>query len=386
VSAAGDLLITGGIVLDPATGLEGKLDVAAKDGRITAIAPDLPRQGAEHVVDATGCYVSPGFVDFHAHVYWGVNHYAVEADPLCTATGVTTVVDCGSAGPVNFPGLRHYVVEASRTRILAFVNLAQHGVQRSPATELRDLRYADPEGAAEQVERHRDIALGIKVRMGVDMVGDNGREALRLALQAAEIANTRLMVHVGGSAVPVEEIVDSLRPGDVVTHCFNGMEQAIVDEGGTLRPAVRRAHERGVLFDLGHAGRMLSFDVARAAMAQGLRPDTLSTDAHVLRPGAADPGFDLPTILTKFLALGWSLNEVVAACTVAPARAMAWDDRLGQLAVGREADVTVFRLRDGPVTLHDTHGQTLQGDRTIEPVWTIRAGQPRPARGQAGTA
>jgi dihydroorotase len=386
VSEAGELLISGGTVLDPASGVEDRLDVAVKDGRIAAIAPSLPRQGAPRVIDATGCYVAPGFIDFHAHVYWGVNYYAVEADQLCTATGVTTVVDCGSAGPVNFPGLRRYVVDTARTRILAFVNVAQHGVQRSPATELRDLRYADPEGAAEQVQQHWDVTLGVKVRMGVDMVGDNGREALHLALQAAEMANTRLMVHVGGSLVPVEEIVDSLRPGDVVTHCFNGLEQAIVDERGTLRPAVLRAHERGVLFDLGHAGKMLSFAVARAAMAQGLRPDTLSTDAHVLRPGAVDPGFDLPTILTKFLALGWSLNEVVAACTVAPARAMAWQDRLGQLAVGREADVTVFRLRDGPVTLHDTHGQTLKGDRTVEPVWTIRAGNGWPARGHSGPA
>jgi dihydroorotase len=387
VTESVDLLIAGGTVLDPASGLEGPRDVAVRDGRIVAIEPTLPRAGARQLLDATGCYVAPGFIDLHTHVYWGVNYFGVEADPLCTATGVTTVVDCGSAGAVNFPGLRRYVVDTSRTRILAFVNVAQHGIQRTPATELRDLAYADPEGAAEQAQRHADVTVGIKVRMGVDMVADNGREALRLALRSAEMANTRLMVHIGGSAVPVEEIVDSLRPGDVVTHCFNGLDEAIVDERGTLRPAVLRAHERGVLFDLGHAGGMFAFDVARAALAQGLRPDALSTDAHVglLRPGAREPGFGLPTVLTKFLALGWSLNEVVAACTIQPARAIGWDDRLGRLAVGREADVTVFRLRDGPVTLLDARNATVEGDRAVEPLWTIRAGEPLAARGQSGS-
>src|SRR5262249_46540647 len=156
------------------------------------------------------------------------------------------------------------------------------------------------------------------------------------------------------------------------------LAQAIVDEGGTLRPAVRRAHERGVLFDLGHAGGMFAFDVARAAMAQGLKPDALSTDAHIglFRPGAREPGFGLPRVLTKFLALGWRLREVVAACTVQPAQAIGWEDRIGRLAVGRDADVTVFRLREGTVSLQDCEYKTIPGDRTIEPVWTIRAGEP----------
>src|SRR5262249_41887319 len=159
-----------------------------------------------------------------------------------------TVVDCGSAGSVNFPGLRRYVVERSRTRVLAFVHIAQHGIQRTPATELRDLSYADPEGAVEQLRRNADIVVGTKVRMTAAIVGDNGRAALQMAIRAAEMADTRLMVHIGESAVPVEEIIDSLRPGDIVTHCFRGQEQGIVDEGMKLRPAVWRARERGVLF------------------------------------------------------------------------------------------------------------------------------------------
>ena len=379
-----DLLIAGGAVLDPGAGLHGVMDVGVRSGQVAAIAPALPREHAVDTIDATGCYVSPGFIDMHAHVYWGVNYFAVEADPYCTATGVSTVVDCGSAGSVNFPGLRRYVVEQSRTRILAFVHVGQYGIQPMPTGELRDILYADPEGAVEQASAHADIVVGIKIRMGAPMVGENGPKVLDMAFQAAEAAGTRLMVHIGDTPMPVEEIADRLRPGDILTHCFTGLPQPIVDERGRVRPAVRRAYDRGVIFDVAHARRfMMDFRVARAALDQGLLPHTLSTDAFVTRkPGSfKDPGFDLPMVLTKFLALGWSLEQAVEACTANPARVLGWEDRIGRLAPGREADLTVFALREGPVTLWDTEGNTIPGERTVEPVWTIRAGEARAARG-----
>lgn len=379
-----DLLITGGTVLDPGAGLRGVMDVGVRSGRVAAIAPALPRDAAAETIDAAGCYVSPGFVDMHAHVYWGVNYFAIDADPYCTATGVTTVVDCGSAGSINFPGLRRYVVEQSRTRILALVHVGQYGIQPMPTGELRDILYADPEGAVEQATANADIVVGIKIRMGTQMVGENGPKVLDMGFQAAEAARTRLMVHIGDTPMPVEEIADRLRPGDILTHCFTGLPQPIVDEKGRVRPAVRRAYERGVIFDVAHARRfMMDFRVARAAMEQGVLPHTLSTDAFVTRrPGSfRDPGFDLPMVLTKFLAMGWSLEQVVEACTVNPARVLGWSDRIGRLETGREADITVFELREGPVTLWDTEGNTIPGECTVEPVWTIRAGQARAARG-----
>jgi dihydroorotase len=400
---APDLVITSGTVLDPATGVERALDIVVDNGQIVGMVAAGTIQAARQVIDASGCYVAPGFIDLHTHVYWGVSYYAVEADPYCSANGVTTAVDTGSAGSVNFPGLRRYIVERSRTRILAFVNLARYGIQPAAAPrttgELRNIAYADPEGAAEQARTNADIVVGIKVRMGSAIVGDNGRAVLQMAMHAGELAGTRVMAHIGGpplsaipavgrpiddNVVPVEEIVNALRPGDIVTHCFAALEQTIIDETGTLRSAVRRARDRGVLFDLGHASSyMMDFDVARAAMAQGLRPDTLSTDCYVIRRlGVRDPGFDLPTVLTKFLALGWTLTEVVAACTIRPARAIGWADRIGQLAVGREADITVFALREGPVTLYDTQGKSIQGERVVDPVWTIRSGHPARARGR----
>ena len=183
-----DLLVAGGTVLDPGAGLHGVMDVGVRSGRVAAIAPALPRDHAVDTIDATGRYVSPGFVDMHAHVYWGVNYFAIDADPYCAATGVTTVVDCGSAGSINFPGLRRYVVEQSRTRILAFVHVGQYGIQPMPTGELRDILYADPEGAVEQATANADIAVGIKIRMGTPMVGENGPRVLEMGFQAAEAA------------------------------------------------------------------------------------------------------------------------------------------------------------------------------------------------------
>ena len=379
-----DLLVAGGTVLDPGAGLHGSMDVGVRGGRVAAIAPALPRDSAAGTIDATGCYVSPGFVDMHAHVYWGVNYFAIDADPYCTATGVTTVVDCGSAGSINFPGLRRYVVEQSRTRILAFVHVGQYGIQPMPTGELRDILYADPEGAVEQATANADIVVGIKIRMGTQMVGENGPKVLDMGFRAAEAARTRLMVHIGDTPMPVEgdrgpaaprRHPDSLLHRAAATH--RGREgpgapgsAARLRAGGDLR---RRA--RAPLHD--------GLRVARAAMDQGVLPHTLSTDAFVTRrPGTVkDPGFDLPMVITKFLAMGWSLEQAVEACTNRPARVLGWSDRIGRLETGREADITVFELREEPVTLWDTEGNSIPGKCTVEPVWTIRAGEARAARG-----
>jgi dihydroorotase len=371
-----DLLVKGGTVLDPASNLHALLDVAVADGRIAALAPDLAPESATRVIDATGCYVTPGLIDFHIHAYWGVNPYGFNADPVCLASGVTTAVDAGSAGAVNFPGYARFIAEPARTRMLGFVCVAQHGVLRSTG-ELEDLRYADAEGAARMVGEHPDVAVGIKVRLHRSGVADNGREALRLAVQAGEAAHAPVMVHIGDTAISLEEIVETLRPGDVVTHCYTPLRPSIVDEGGRLRDAVRRAHERGVLFDVGHAGRHLEFGLVRDAMGDGLPPDIISTDLHTI-PNMP-PVIDLPTTMTKFLALGMPLDRIVAACTVNPARAIGWDDRIGSIAVGREADLAVLEIRSEPTPLHDSTGGELLADRRIAARWTIRKGEVFPS-------
>ena len=352
MNEAFDLLIAGGTVLNPATAMNRPADVGTVGDRIQAIGTDLSQQNAKRVLDARGCmvvpgYVTPGLIDLHVHSYWGVNPYGFDANPICLATGVTTAVDAGSAGPINFLGFKKLIHEQSRTRMLGFVALAQHGVLNDPG-ELENLRFADPDAAASTVVENRSIGIGIKVRLHKKSVGDNGREALRLAIKAGDASKSPVMVHVGNTGIAMEEIVETLRAGDIVTHCYTPQQPSIVDERGRLRDAVRKAHERGVIFDVGHANGHFDFNLVRRAMGDGLSPDVISTDLHG-RMGPNNPVVDMPTTLTKFLALGLTIDQVIAACTIHPARVIGWQDRMGSLEVGREADIAVLGFVDAGV-------------------------------------
>jgi dihydroorotase len=373
MSESFDLVLAGGTVLDPASNRQQQADVGISGSRIAAVQSGLPRKNARQVLDVRGCYVTPGLIDFHLHSYDGVNPYGFDADPICIASGVTTAVDAGSSGPVNFQGFERFIARQARTRMLAFVCVAQHGVLHSPG-ELNDLRFANPEGAAQIVREHPNVAVGIKVRLHRGSVGDHGREALRLAIQAGEASRSPVMVHIGETGIAMEEIVDTLRPGDIVTHCYTPKQPTILDETGRLRRQVRDAHERGLLFDVGHANGHFDFNLVRRAMSDGLLPDTISSDLHG-RIGQSNPVVDLPTTLTKFLTLGMSLEQVIGACTINPARVMGWEDRLGKLAPGAEADVSVLQLSNEPVRLRDSVGGELVGTQQIVARWTIRRGE-----------
>jgi dihydroorotase len=368
-----DLLLAGGTVLNPATELNQQLDVGVTGGHISAIQSKLPREHAKKILDVRGCYVTPGLIDFHVHSYWGVNPYGFNADPVCLASGVTTAVDAGSAGPVNFLGFKKLIHAQSRARMLAFVALAQHGVLNDPG-ELQNLEFADPEGAAQSVKESPDVGVGIKVRLHKKSVGDNGREALRMAVRTGDACRAPVMVHIGNTGISIEEIVDTLRPGDVVTHCYTPQPPGIVDESGRLRDAVRKAHERGVIFDVGHANGHFDFDLVRRAMGDGLLPDIVSSDLHG-RMGSDNPVVDMPTTMTKFLALGLNLGQIIAACTTNPAGAIGWQDRLGSLEVGREADIAVLQLVEEAARLRDCVGGELTVDRRLAARWTIRRGE-----------
>ncbi|HXV48789.1 MAG TPA: amidohydrolase/deacetylase family metallohydrolase, partial [Candidatus Binatia bacterium] len=195
-----DLLLAGGIVLNPATQTNQKLDVGVIGDRVAVIQANIPRTNAKRVIDVSGCYVTPGLIDFHVHSYWGVNPYGCNLDALCLATGVTTTMDAGSAGPINLLGFKKLVYEQSKTRMLGFVALAQHGVLNEPG-ELVNLGFADADGSAQAVADNRDIGLGIKVRLHKKAIGENSRDALRLALKAGEATGTPIMVHVGNTVI-----------------------------------------------------------------------------------------------------------------------------------------------------------------------------------------
>ena len=371
------MLIRGGAVVDPSQGLHASRDVRLAAGRVAELGDGLAPGPGEEVVDARGWLVLPGLIDLHVHVFAGGSHYGIEPDPHCLATGTTTVVDAGSAGAFTFPAFRRYVIEVARTRILPFLNLGATGMLRADVGELAELRFLDRGAALSTIEAHRDLIQGIKVRLSRDIVGAHARVALHTALEVSAAARLPIMVHVGDTPIPLAEILDQLRPGDVLTHCFHGREEGILDERGQVRPAARRAAERGVYFDVGHGRGSFAFSVACRALAQGFRPGTISSDLHVYNVDG--PVFDLATTMSKFLHLGLPLDEVVEMTTTAPARALRGPAGLGSLAPGAPADVTLMELREGPVVFEDTVGETVTGTRRLVPVGVIREGVRLPA-------
>jgi dihydroorotase len=369
-----DLLLSGGTVIDPASGRHGRADVAVAGGSISAVEPSLPTTAAGDVIDATGLLVVPGLVDLHVHVYWGVADLSVEADPTCLGRGATTVVDAGSAGANTFPGFRRFVVDGSRGRVLAYLNISATGQIDPFLGELHDLRFVDPERAAAVALANPDVIVGFKVRVSEMLAGPNGLIGLDRALDAGRATNLPVMVHIGGTPFDIEEVLGRLRPGDIVTHAYTGWRPGIVTDGGRVVAAAREARERGVRFDVGHGAGSFTWPIAEAALADGFRPDTISSDLH--RFNIASPVHDLATTLSKFLLLGMSLDDVIAMATTAPAAALGTaGSGLGTLAIGAEADVTVLGLEEGRFDLTDSAGTTREARQRLVPVAVFRAGQ-----------
>jgi dihydroorotase len=368
--AAFDLLIAGGHVIDPASGLSAIRDVGIVADRIASVAPALDRARARRVVDARGTIVTPGLVDLHVHVFDAVVPISIDADTACLARGTTTAVDGGSAGANTFAGFRKHVVARSRTRVFALLNISKIGL--ADGNEYSDLRFVDPGLAAKTIEQHRDVILGVKVRLTPDIVGGQDLEVLRRAREAADAVELPIMAHIGGGASPLERTLELLRPGDVVTHALHGRTGQIVDANGTVLPAVLDARRRGIVMDIGHGSGNLSFAVAERAAAAGWFPDTISSDIHA--GNVKGPVVDLPTTMSKFLMLGMPLEAVVRAATSAPAAALRMPNEPGTLREGAVADVCVLRRQDGDVTFTDSLRQTRVGRTRLVHVQTVRGG------------
>lgn len=344
-----DVVITGGEVIDPGGGTEGRADVGVRDGRIAAIAPDLGGAPAKHTVDARGQIVTPGLVDLHTHVYWGVTFWGIEADPVAARSGVTTWLDVGSAGAFSFPGFREYIVRPSRSRVFALLNISSIGLI-APTWELANPDYWDVGIARKIVEANRDIILGIKIRVDLNTTRGVGIAPMAKARELADAVNLSLMTHIGAGPPTLDEVVDYLRPGDILTHCFTGNSMRIIDADGTVNPRILDLKRCGLILDIGHGTGSFDYEVAEVMLAQGIPPDVISSDIHQL--SIQGPMFDMPTTLSKFLNLGMSLRDVIRAATVTPAQAMGRPD-LGTLAVGKPADIALFRLEEGDFTFHD---------------------------------
>ena len=363
-----DLLLKGGHVIDPSQSLNSVGDVGIKDGRTVQIGSDLDATGCPNVRDISGHYVCPGLIDLHGHWYEG-NLYGV--DPLmCINHGVTTAVDAGSTGYSNFPEFRRTVLDHSLTDLLAFIHISFMGLHAPYAEELLDLRYARPVETAAVIAKHRDRAVGVKLRVG-SMTGNHGIAALAKALEAAREASVPLMVHISRGA-DEREILRRLRPGDILTHCFHGRDNRMIDE--TVIPEAREARERGVFFDVAHGCGSFSWETARKAFEHHFYPDTLSTDLH--RYCAPPPlCVTLPQVMSKMLCLGMSLEDVISKSTATPAKALGKEHKIGTLKPGTIADLLVFDLEAGEFEFTDTHLKVCKGSKKIVPTLVLKRGQ-----------
>lgn len=366
-----DLLIQGGDVIDPGGGQRGRLDVGIAGGRIAAVAPALPADGAGEVVDAAGQLVTPGLVDLHTHAYWGATYWGIEPDPVAARTGVTTWLDVGTSGAYSFPGFRRWIAEPAKARIYALLNLSAIGLI-APTYEFANLDYCDVDLAEQVIDANRDIILGIKARIDRNTTRGTGIEPLRRARELADRVALPLMVHIGAGPPALAEIIALMRPGDILTHCFTGQTNRVIDDAGQVIPNVKELWDRGLVLDIGHGTGSFSFATAEAMLAQGMPPDVISSDIHQM--SVQGPMFDLPTTMAKFLALGMRLEDVVERTTSRPARAMGRPE-LGTLRVGSPADVALFRLREGDFTFYDVAMRPQHGRQQLDNTMTIVGGK-----------
>jgi dihydroorotase len=359
-----DLILKNGRVIDPASETDRVTDVAFVGGKVAAVGDNL--NGAEDSRDVAGLIVTPGLIDLHTHVYWGGTSLGIDADDFCRRNGVTTSVDTGSAGPGNFAGFRKHVIETAQARILAYLNISFAGIygfsRRVMVGEAQDLRLMAPDDCIEVADKNRDVIVGIKVRIGRNAGGASGLAPLEIALQAADEVGMPVMCHIDFPPPNYADTVAMLRPGDVLTHAFRPFPNAPLSAQGKVLPQVLDARKRGVLFDIGHGMGSFAFKTARAMLANGFLPDTISSDVHALSING--PAFDQTTTMSKFLCLGMSLMEVVRASTINAARALHRPE-LGALTPGGVGDATILTLEDGRHDYVDVVGEHLIGAKRI---------------------
>lgn len=375
-----DILLKGGHLIDPKNGIDGQMDVGIADGRIAEVAKHIPEKGAAKVIDVSGLYVTPGLLDMHGHVFMGNEPGSYIADGATSVmpdgftfrSGVTTIVDAGSSGWRNFPIFKSQTIDKAQTRVLAFLNITGNGMRSR--YEEQNLTDMDPVMTALMIEKlYPELLVGIKASHYW-----GGFEKVDLAVEAGNLAGVPVMVDFGEHDPPnsIESLfMDHLRPGDIFTHTYSygpSQRETIVDEKGKVKPFVFKAQQKGIVFDVGHGGGAFSWRQAVPATKQGFKANTISTDLHTQSMNRGMK--DLSNVASKFLALGYTLPEVISRVTWAPAQVIHRPD-LGHLSIGSGADVAVFDLRKGDFGFLDVRNKRLQGNQKLEAQLTIRAGK-----------
>jgi len=379
-----ELLLKGGHIIDPKNKVNEKMDIAINQGKIALIAKDISSSFAKKVIDVKGLYVTPGLIDIHVHVFAGTNkeqHYmdgpnSLPPDGFTLRAGVTTVVDAGSSGWRSFPLFKKNIIDQSKTRVLAFLNIVGDGMGANE----QDSTDMSPRMAALFAEYYKDDIVGFKV------AHYNGLQSIPVdsAVMAGKLSNRPVMVDWRG--LPSSNLLENLlmkhlRPGDILTHMYHAgkrsptapfYKEALVDQNGKVNQYVFNAQNRGVIFDVGHGGNGFVFSQAMPSLKQGLNPNSISSDLHV---GNMNAGMkDMNNIMSKFLNMGMSLNDVILKSTWNPAQYIQRTE-LGHLSIGSEADIAVLNLKNGDFGYIDSHGFVLKGTQKLETELTIRAGK-----------
>ena len=371
-----DLLLKGGTVVDPSTGLDGVQDVAVQDGFIARIGSDIPATESARTIEVAGRIVTPGLIDLHAHVFEGFNRTGVDPDLGGVYAGVTTIVDAGSAGAATFGGFPRHILPRCHTEIIPFLHICQTGLATSP--DIIAESSIDLDDTLRVLDEYKGLICGIKARMVSPALEIMGMEMPRLARRAARESGTCLMVHIGDTEKRYDpKVIHSLLPlleeGDILTHYFTANPGGVLDANGKLVPEAREAADRGVWFDTAHGRKNFSFDVGRRVIDQGLLPHCISTDLTV--PGRLKTVHSMTEIMTRFLGLGFTLAQVVTMCTENPAQAIGAGNRLGSLRRGRQADISVLELREGEWVVYDALGAGLPVTQAVVPYLTVKKGQ-----------
>lgn len=366
-----ELLIRGGRVLDPQSGLDERLDLAVSDGKIAAIG-HLDGAAADREILAEGCLVTPGLIDMHAHIA-PLCRIGAPADLVCLPSGVTTVADAGSAGFQNYHLMRPGLM-GMHTSYKIFLHVSSVGLAAFGATQENIAPAAlDRQGIRRIIRDFPDEIVGLKIRMGKETAGDMGLEPLRAALDIAHGLGLPLMVHCTNPPVPMAQLTACLEKGDILTHPYHGKGFTILDEGGM--EALQAARQRGVYLDVGDARGHTSFQVMRKAMGLGLTPDSISTDMTWHSMYNTQGAFSLLTCINKWLNLGMEISQAIACVTINPAREMGVEDQFGVLAIGRRADIAVLREENTAITYTDGVGEMLTGNHGLRAMMTVKDGR-----------
>lgn len=371
-----DLIIKGGTVIDPAEGINGINDVAIENGKIAKVAPSIPPEESKRVIEVKGKIVTPGLIDLHTHVFDGVNGNGVKADLGGVRAGVTTMVDAGSSGCDTFGGFTNHIIPNNATEVLPFLHICRTGLATTP--DIFSPASIDLDKTIAVAEANRGVIRGIKARMVSPALEIMGMEMPKMAKRAAREAGIKLMVHIGDTehrydANVIRELLPIMEAGDIVTHLFTANEGGVIGSDGKLVPEAKEAKERGVWLDTAHGRGNFSFDIGARILDQGLIPHCISTDLTV--PGRQNTVHSMTEMMTRFIAMGFTMEQVVEMCTINPAKSLGEEGRLGSLGVGKQADISVLDIKDGDWIVYDVIGVSRKVEKAVVPVMAVKRGE-----------